>query len=151
METRANYVLVGAFTIVVFALGMLFTLWLTNSLAHRGFARYDIVFQGPVRGLVKGGEVRFNGIKVGEIEKLNLDEENPERVIARVRIEDSTPVRTSSEAKLEALGLTGINLIQLTAGDTKDPLLRHRPGRPPPRIVATPGALDDLVASGQEI
>jgi phospholipid/cholesterol/gamma-HCH transport system substrate-binding protein len=151
METRANYVLIGAFTIIVFALIAIFTTWFVRAQFNRAYAKYEIVFQGPVRGLIKGGEVRFNGIKVGEITKLELNPDNPEQVISSIQVDATTPVRTSSEARLEGMGLTGINLIQLTAGNTNDPLLRYRPGRPPPRIVATPGALDDLVAAGQDI
>jgi phospholipid/cholesterol/gamma-HCH transport system substrate-binding protein len=151
METRANYVLLGGFTILMAAAAMLFALWIAQAQFNQAYALYDVVFQGPVRGLAKGGEVRFNGIKIGEITELKIDEENSQQVVARVRVDAATPVRISSEASLEALGLTGVNLIQLTAGNTADPLLRYRPGRPPPRLKAKTGALDDLVAAGQDI
>jgi phospholipid/cholesterol/gamma-HCH transport system substrate-binding protein len=151
METRAHYILVGVFTIVMSVALFLFALWAARAQFNEIYSMYDIVFQGPVRGLAKGGEVRFNGIKVGEIIALQLDEKNAQQVLARVRVDGKTPVRTSTEAGLEAIGLTGVNLIQLTAGDPKDPLLVWRDGFPPPRIKAKPAALDDLVAAGQDL
>jgi phospholipid/cholesterol/gamma-HCH transport system substrate-binding protein len=151
METRAHYVLVGAITLGIVMLAMVFALWLAGSQFNAEYKTFDIIFEGPVRGLAKGGEVRFNGIKVGEITDLALDREDTTKVVARVRVDSTTPVRTSSEAQLEAMGLTGVNLIQLTAGDQKDALLKRKGGEPPPKIFAKRGAFDDLVAAGRSI
>jgi phospholipid/cholesterol/gamma-HCH transport system substrate-binding protein len=151
METRAHYVLVGAITLGFVALAMLFSLWLARAQFNREFADYDIVFDGPVRGLQKGGEVRFNGIKVGEITDLALMKTDTSKVVARIRVDKVTPVVISTEARLESLGLTGVNLIQLTAGDPKDPPLTRKPGQRVPTINARKGALDDLVAAGKDI
>jgi phospholipid/cholesterol/gamma-HCH transport system substrate-binding protein len=152
METRAHYVLVGAITLGIFVLAAIFSLWLARANFNAEYATYDIVFDGPVRGLVEGGEVRFNGIKVGEITELALDRQDPSKVVARIRVDSATPVRTSSEARLESVGLTGVNLIQLSAGDPKDAFLRRRSGQGPvPKIIARKGALDDLVAAGKSI
>lgn len=150
METRAHYVLVGAITLAIFALTIVFSVWLARANFNAEYAQYDIIFDGPVRGVQRGGEVRFNGIKVGEVTALNLDRDDTTKVVARVRVDAVTPVRVSSEARLEAMGLTGVNLIQLTAGDPKDALLDGR-RRPYPKINATKGALDDLVAAGKDI
>jgi phospholipid/cholesterol/gamma-HCH transport system substrate-binding protein len=146
METRANFVLLGAVTIIGAALVMIFVAWLIGSDWRGGFNHYDVVFQGPVRGLAAGGEVRFNGIKVGEVKTLNIDPEDPTRVIARIRVNAKTPVREDSRARLEAMGLTGVTLIQLDAGSPDKPLLRPRLGQPPPRIYAVPGMIEGLLS-----
>ncbi len=86
METKANYILLGAATLIGAVLIMLFAMWMANSEFRRGYNEYDIVFNDPVRGLAEGGEVRFNGIKVGEVQTLRIDPQNTSRVIARVRI-----------------------------------------------------------------
>lgn len=145
METRANFVLLGGAAIVGMALVMLFSAWLVGSEWRTGYNVYDVVFQGPVRGLSDGGEVRFNGIKVGEVTDLEIDPENATRVIARVRIRANTPVRADSRARLEAVGLTGVNLIQLDAGSSNQPELRPRLGQAPPRIYAVPGTIEGLL------
>src|SRR5258706_9730376 len=116
METRANYVLLGVFTIAMGLATIFFSLWISKAQFAES-ATYDIVFQGPISGLAKGGDVRFNGIKVGDVKSLRIDPEDAQRVVARVGIDVHTPVRTSSEAQLEGLGLTGVTLIQLTAGN----------------------------------
>jgi phospholipid/cholesterol/gamma-HCH transport system substrate-binding protein len=66
-----------------------------------------------------------------------------------VRIFSDTPVRTSTTAQLEPLGLTGVSLVQLTAGDPDDRLVRRRPGKPVPQIPGKPGQFEDILAAGQ--
>ena len=72
MEKEANYALVGLSTLILFAGLVIFVIWLARISLNRDYDTYDIVFQGPVRGLSQGGEVHFNGIKVGEVTKIQL-------------------------------------------------------------------------------
>ncbi|MBC7769231.1 MAG: MCE family protein, partial [Phycisphaerales bacterium] len=116
METKANYVFIGAATIAGAVLIMLFAMWITGGELRRGYNEYDVVFDDPVRGLTEGGEVRFNGIKVGEVDALRIDPDNTNRVIARIRVSTDVPVKTDSTAQLEPIGLTGVTLIQLSPG-----------------------------------
>ena len=101
---------------------------------------YDIVFDGPISGLAKGADVRFNGIKVGDVRTLRIDERNAQHVVARVRVDGETPVRSSSEAKLEGVGLTGVTMIQLTAGDPYGRVARVLDEAPGRRVAARPGS-----------
>ncbi len=151
METKANYVLIGAATVIGVVLIMLFAMWIGGGDFRRGFNEYDVVFDDPVRGLTEGGEVRFNGIKVGEVETLRIDPDNTNRVIARIRVSSDVPVRTDTEAQLEPIGLTGVTLIQLTAGSPSADLLRRGLGGPPPRIRGRGSQIDVIVARGEEI
>lgn len=151
METKANYVLIGAATVIGAVLIMLFAMWMANSEFRRGYNVYDIVFNDPVRGLTEGGEVRFNGIKVGEVDTLRIDPDNPNRVIARVRVSAEVPVREDSEARLEPIGLTGVSLIQLSAGSPTAELLRPGFGGPPPRITGRASQIDLLVERSEDI
>ncbi|MEZ5994885.1 MAG: MlaD family protein [Hyphomonadaceae bacterium] len=151
METKANFVLIGAATIIGALLIMLFAMWITSNEFRRGYNEYDIVFDDPVRGLTEGGEVRFNGIKVGEVDTLRIDPENTNRVIARVRVSTDVPVRTDSEAQLEPIGLTGVTLIQLSAGANTADLLRPSFGAPPPRIRGRGSQIDILVERSEDI
>lgn len=145
METKANFLLLGSVALAGIALIMAFSAWLIGSDWRGGVNVYDIVFRGPIRGLSEGGEVRFNGIKVGEVRSLRIDEEDPSRVVARVRIASQTPIRQDSEAQLEAVGLTGVTLIQLSAGSPQSPRLQPRLGGLPPRIYAKAGTIDELL------
>jgi phospholipid/cholesterol/gamma-HCH transport system substrate-binding protein len=151
METRANYVLIGAFVLIGAAALMLFTLWIAGTPLNRDYSTYDVVFEGPVNGLIEGGEVRFIGIKVGEVTRLSLDRNDPNRVIARIRIDAETPVRTDSVAELNFLGITGVTFIQIRAGSPDQPLLVPEDFQPPPVIKTERTALDELFQGGQDL
>ena len=151
METKANYVMIGAATVIGAVLIMIFAIWLASGDIRHGFNEYDVVFDDPVRGLSEGGEVRFNGIKVGEVDSLRIDPDNTNRVIARIKVSSDVPVKTDSNAQLEPIGLTGVTLIQLSAGSADAQLLRPGFGGPPPRIRGRGSQIDILFERSEDI
>jgi phospholipid/cholesterol/gamma-HCH transport system substrate-binding protein len=149
MEKNANYALVGASSLILFVGMLIFVVWLARLQLTRDYDTYDILFQGPVRGMNQGGEVHFNGIKVGEITKIALDRTNPSRVIARARVTSDVPIRVDSYATLEPQGITGVNYIQITAGSPSRPLLKNTvPKDQIPVIRSQRSALSDLLEGG---
>jgi phospholipid/cholesterol/gamma-HCH transport system substrate-binding protein len=149
MERNAHYALVGLISMVLFIGLVVFVVWLARLQFSRQYDNYDVDFAGPVRGLSSGGEVYFNGIKVGEVTRLSLDKTDPNRVVARVRIDSDAPVRVDSTASLEPLGITGVNYIQITAGDPKKPLLRDAtPSGKTPVIHTVRGGLESILEGG---
>src|SRR6185295_18649996 len=128
---------------------MLFTLWIAGTPLNASYATYDVLFEGPVNGLSEGGEVRFNGIKVGEVTNLSLDRKDPNKVIARIRVDSETPVRTDSKAQLNFLGITVVTFIQILAGDPNSPLVVADNFKDPPVIKTERTALDQLFSGGQ--
>ena len=123
METKANYVLIGAFTLLVGVFGLLFALWAANWSSQREWRNYRIIFNEPVTGLTEGSGVRYNGINVGSIETLSLVPDDPRQVVAVVRLQEDTPIKTDTTAKLSQDGLTGPPFIQLTGGSPGAPAL----------------------------
>jgi phospholipid/cholesterol/gamma-HCH transport system substrate-binding protein len=150
LETRAHHVVIGAFALAVLVLGMLFALWIGKSTLDRQWHDYVIVFNESVTGLTVGGSVQYNGIQVGEVRRLSLDPQNPSRVMARVRLDATVPVKTDTRAKLTFTGLTGVALIQLSGGSLDAPLLTTS-GDDPTVIVADPSALQKLLLSSEDI
>lgn len=149
MEKQANYALVGAATMLLFIGLVLFVIWLARLQFHRDFDQYDIVFDGPVRGLSQGGEVHFNGIKVGEVTRIALDRANPSRVIARARVTSDVPIRVDSYATLEPQGITGVNYVQISAGTPARPLLKEvTPDGRVPVLRSQRSAISDLLEGG---
>jgi len=149
MEKNANYALVGASSLILFIGLVIFVVWLARLQFTRDYDTYDILFQGPVRGLSQGGEVHFNGIKVGEVTKIALDRTNPSRVIARVRVTSDVPIRVDSYATLEPQGITGVNYVQITAGTPSKPLLKDTvPKDQIPVIRSQRSTLSDLLEGG---
>jgi phospholipid/cholesterol/gamma-HCH transport system substrate-binding protein len=149
MERNANYALVGLVSAIL-SIGLaIFIVWLAGSELNQNYDLYDIVFQGPVRGLAQGGEVHFNGIKVGDVKKISLDPRDPRFVIARARVTSDVPIRQDSYATLEPQGITGVNYIQITAGTASKPLLKDTvPAGQVPRMKSQRDALSDLLAGG---
>ncbi|HTK35748.1 MAG TPA: MlaD family protein [Caulobacteraceae bacterium] len=149
MERNAHYAMVGVISLLLLLGLALFVVWLARIQFVRQYDLYDVDFQGPVRGLSAGGEVYFNGIRVGEVTKLSLDRNRPNRVVARIRISSDSPVRTDSVASLEPLGITGVNYIQITAGSLSRPLLKDVTSDDHvPVIRSARGSLESLLEGG---
>ena len=151
METRANHVLIGLFTILVTLLGVVFALWAANYAANRDWDEYDVIFKEAVTGLGTGGTVQYNGINVGEVRKLSLDPEDPRKVIARIRLAADTPVKIDTKAKLAFIGLTGVAQIQLSGGMPESPRLLPTPDRKVPVIPTQPSALQNIAEAANDI
>lgn len=122
METRAHYVLIGAFMLGGIMLSILFMLWLGS--VERETDDYEVVFTQKISGLQEGANVLFNGIRVGEVAELRLDREDPNRSLALVQVERGTPVKTDTSVELELVGVTGLAVVQFTGGSREAPLLK---------------------------
>jgi len=152
MERNAHYALVGLISIILFMAAIIFVFWLARFQFTKQYDIYDVDFKGPVRGLSVGGEVYFNGIKVGQVTKLSLDKRDPNRVVARIRTSSDAPVRVDSFATLEPLGITGVNYVQIGAGTVSKPLLKDTvPPSVVPVIQSKAGALESLLQGGGDV
>jgi len=119
METRANYVLIGLFTLAVIASAFGFVLWFQSLHTAKARTPLRVVFEGPAAGLRNGGNVNFNGIRVGEVVSVKLD--NPRRVVALAMVENNAPIRKDTLVGLEFQGLTGVAAISLKGGEEAAP------------------------------
>ena len=119
METRANYVLIGSFTLAVIAAAFGFVLWFQSLHTTKQRDPLRIVFEGPAAGLRNGGSVNFNGIRIGEVISVKLD--NPRRVVALALVEKNAPIRKDTVVGLEFQGLTGVAAISLKGGEEAAP------------------------------
>ena len=152
MERNANYALVGLTSTLLLTGMVVFSVWLAAFKFNQDYDYYDIVFEGPVRGLSQGGEVHFNGIRVGEVTAISLDTVDPTQVIARAKVTSDVPIRVDSFATLEPQGITGVNYVQITAGTPANRLLKRvAPKGTVPRIRSERGMLSDLLASGGSV
>ena len=123
METKANYVAVGAFVLAC-VIGLVVTiLWLAGAQYSQEYAYYQANFKGPVTGLGKGTITRYNGIEVGRVTNLEFDPTDPQRVIVTLQVQPNLNIRNDSTASIESQGLTGGTYVEISGGTSGAPLL----------------------------
>jgi phospholipid/cholesterol/gamma-HCH transport system substrate-binding protein len=150
METRANYVVIGLFTLAVVAGGFGFVYWFSQAGDGGERAAYRVVFDGAVAGLRTGGWVLFNGIKVGEVSDLKLNPDNPRQVVATIMVDKSVPMRSDTRVGLDFQGLTGIASIAVRGGAPDAAPLAAKAGEPLV-LMADPTATQDVTATIRDV
>lgn len=150
METRSNYVMVGAVTLAMIAGLLLFTVWIAG-LNNRTNKCYDIYFAQGVSGLNKGSNVSFSGVPVGQVQQISLLPDRPEFVWVRIEVDSETPVLQGTTAQIKGVGFTGVSEIQL-GGAVKGarPITQQGP-QGCPVVPASSGGLGALLNSAPEL
>jgi phospholipid/cholesterol/gamma-HCH transport system substrate-binding protein len=150
METRSNYILVGAVTLAILAGLLAFTVWLAG-LSNRETKCYDIYFSQAVGGLNKGSAVTFSGVPVGQIERISLLPDRPEFVWVRIEVQEETPVVQGTTAEIRGVGFTGVNEIQLTGAAQGAPAINQVGPQGCPVIPSSTSGLGALLNSAPEL
>src|SRR3981081_1034859 len=113
MDRDANYVAVGAFVLLVIAMGVSFVLWYTNQQEKHIYLRYEIYFPGTVSGLSPGSPVRYLGVDVGRVARILIDPQQRNRVLVIADIDATAPIDGRTRASLSLQGITGLLFIDL--------------------------------------
>ena len=153
METRANYAIVGLFTVLVMLSAFGFIYWMAKFGGGGETAPLIVRIPGSANGLSIGSPVRFNGIPYGVIRRLSVDPESPEFVIAMTEVQANTPIYTDTRAALEIQGLTGSAYVEMQGGTpTNDNILQKamNEGRVA-EITADPSSVTNLLATADDI
>ena len=150
METRSNYVMVGAVTVALLAGTLLFIVWLAG-LSNKATKCYDVYFAQGVGGLNKGSNVSFSGVPVGQVSKISLLPNRPEFVWVRIDVDDQTPVLQGTSAQIHGVGFTGVSEIQLTGAERGHAPIEQVGPQGCPVIPATSGGISALLNSAPEL
>jgi len=151
METKANYVAVGAFVLAC-VIGLVVTImWLAGVQYSQEYAYYQAYFKGSVTGLGKGTVTRYNGIEVGRITNLEFDPNDPQRVIVTLQVQPNLNIREDSIASIDSQGLTGGTFVEITGGTAASPLLVAQGGQRYPVIRTKPSTFAQLQQSAPEV
>ncbi len=145
METRANYVWVGAVSLVLVGLLALFIVWLVQ-LGGANRKEYDIFFEQSVGGLAEGSEVTFKGVQAGQVKDIELWRQNPEFVRVRVSLDEDIPILQGTTASISA-SFTGVSTVSLGGAVRGAPPITEPGPEGVPVIPAEPGGLGELLAS----
>ncbi|NHA14335.1 MlaD family protein [Thioalkalivibrio sp. XN279] len=123
METRANYVVIGAFTLAAAIAAVAFGFFAANYAADSAWNRYQVLFEESVIGLSDGSPVLYNGVSIGRVTDIELDPADIRQVIVTIEVEAGVPIHKDSVATIRLTGLTGTAAIQLSGGTPGSPLL----------------------------
>lgn len=134
LESKTNYTIVGL-VVLLLAAGLLSaSLWLSVSFDRKRYDQYIVYVPEAVSGLSEDSPVKFNGVRVGVVRKIELNQSDPQQVKILLNIEAGTPITTSTHATLINQGITGTNYLGLSAGSPSLFPLPKTPGEPYPVI-----------------
>ena len=150
METKANYALIGAFTIAGL-LGILgFLMWFAKLQLHQQFAYYESYFP-EVAGLSVSSQVLFAGLNVGTVSAIELAPDSPDAVRVTLELAEDTPVRVDSRASIDTSAVTGVSQVTITPGMSASLLLRDIATDDVPVIRTSPTTLQTIGEQAPEL
>jgi len=151
METKANYVAVGAFVLAC-VLGLVVALlWLAGAQYSEEFVYYRTYFEGAVTGLGNGTSVRYNGIDVGHVSKLNFDPDDPKKVIVTMQVDPALKLHEDSVASIASEGLTGGSYVEIDGGSNNSPIIHPKFWGDYPIIKSKQSTLQELEQSAPQL
>jgi|SRR5580658_232816 phospholipid/cholesterol/gamma-HCH transport system substrate-binding protein len=151
METRANYVAVGAFVLILLAGSFVAMIWLLRVQFRTEYSYFETHFEGPVTGLGKGAPARLNGIEVGRVQEIEFDPDDPKLVVVILQLRAALVIHSDAVASLETQGLTGVSYVEITGGTKESPPLEAKEGRRYPIIASKPSSLQAVVNGAPEV
>jgi phospholipid/cholesterol/gamma-HCH transport system substrate-binding protein len=146
METRAHYVAVGAFVLLMITVAFVAVLWLARAQLTTQYATYDIYFTGPVSGLREGAVVEYNGVPAGRVKEIRIDPSNVEQIRVTVEIETNVVIKQNARANLETNILSGVSYVEVAGGTQDAPVLTAEAGSRYPVIRSRRSRLASVAA-----
>ena len=144
MEAKTNYTFVGAMVISLITGFIIIALWLSIGFDSQSYKTYGVYMQEAVFGLSEDSLVKYNGVKVGYVDKIKLNKNNPQEVYLQLRISADVPITTSTQASLIIQGITGNTYLGLSATSASLTPLTTIPGQNYPIIPYKKSFLNQL-------
>ncbi len=157
METRANYVIVGLFTVLAVLGAFVFVYWSSGGVGNAQVENLRFRIPGSASGLTRGSWVMYNGVRVGDIQRVYVDPHDPASAIADATVVNSTVVTKSTTAVVGLAGLTGTANIEMRGGRLGEESLfelarkETDPAKQVAEVIASPSAVTNLLESSQDI
>jgi phospholipid/cholesterol/gamma-HCH transport system substrate-binding protein len=151
MEARAGYVAVGAFVLVVLSGILGAALWLARVQFETQYQYFETHVAGPVSGLGTGAPVRLNGIEVGRVARIELDQKDPRLVTLLLQVRDTIEIHADSVASVESQGLTGVSYVEISGGTFDSPVLTASAGQKYPQIASRPSSMQEVFNNAPEL
>jgi phospholipid/cholesterol/gamma-HCH transport system substrate-binding protein len=152
METRANYVAVGAFVLAVVVAAFAAVIWLGRVEFSEVHKPYYIFFRGSVSGLSKGSSVEYNGIPVGRVIDIRVDPDNISQIQVTVEIDTNlVTIKSDARAFIDSSLLSGVSTVEVRGGTQHAAILEAKPGHRYPIIRPGRSEFEEVKASLPEV
>ncbi len=151
METRANYIAIGTFVLVILAGLFISMLWLAGAQFRAEYEFYATRFRGPVTGLGTGAPVRLNGIEIGRVTDIEFDPSDPQLVVVVMQVREGLVIHTDAVASLETQGLTGVSYVEIAGGTKESPPLKRIDDDRYPMIASRPSSLQSVINGAPQL
>ena len=144
MESQTNYTFVGLVVLILTASLLSAGMWLSIGLDRKQYKMYTVYVGEAVSGLSDDSVVKYNGVKVGLVNKIELNQFDPRQVKIQLKIEDGTPITIGTEATLINQGITGVTYLGLSTKSASLLPLQRKKGEPYPVIPYKPSFISQL-------
>lgn len=134
MKEKLNFTLAGIFVLAFTFILIAGVLWLGAGGPGPDHKFYLTYMTESVYGLSHDSAVTYRGVDVGNVRKIDLDPDNPERVRLLLEIYADVPIQEDTFASLDVQGLTGLAHINLEGAEGTAPLLQAKEGEEYPVI-----------------
>jgi phospholipid/cholesterol/gamma-HCH transport system substrate-binding protein len=144
LEAKTNYTIVGLAVVILAGTLIAASLWLSVGFEQKKYNTYAVYMREAVGGLAEQSPVKFNGVKVGFVKKIELNQRDPRQVEILLSIEEGTPVTVSTTATLISQGITGTTYVGLAASTSDLTPMKAPPNKPYPVIPSKPSIFNQL-------
>jgi ABC-type transporter Mla subunit MlaD len=117
-----------------------------NKLLEKRDIYYIEYSDSSVNGLSTGGAVKYHGIDIGRVDKIEISPNDITLVIVTISVNSGTPIKEDVEATLVPVGITGLKSIEITGGTNKAQLLL-----PKSTIPSGVSAFDNITGKAESI
>lgn len=149
MEQDIRYLTVGIVVVVLLTLFTVFVIWQSQRFTSTEGTYYTVLVDGAVTGISAGSPVRYLGVQVGRVDRLDLVSSN--RVAIVISLAEVPVVNASTVAHIQPQGITGHSYVALSTRDPDAEPAQTYEGTDMPVIHAEPSELDRLFSAAPEL
>ena len=120
--TRSERIKLGAFMLFCGVLICVFLGYVLKRYLSEQFDNYYTIFDTDVNGLFVDAKVKLNGISVGSVTSITINEQDLNQVVVAFKVTQGTPIKVGTRAGLTAgMNLTGEKQVILSGGKFSEP------------------------------
>ena len=120
--TRSERIKLGAFMLFCGIMICVFLGYVLKRYLSEQFDNYYTIFDTSVNGLFVDAKVKLNGIDVGSVTGITINEKNLNQVVVAFKVHHGTPIKQGTRAGMTAgMNLTGEKQVILSGGTFSEP------------------------------